>query len=803
MHRPIQSAVVLGAGTMGAQIAAHLANAGVATTLLDIVPSELTEAERQAGLGLDDRSVRDRYSRLGLERAKKIQPAAFFTPAKADLISVGNLEDDLAAVGDADWVIEAVVEDLGVKRDLMARLDALRGEATIVSSNTSGIPLAQIAEGASDELRAHFLGTHFFNPPRYLKLLELIPTTSTDPKVVARMTAFAERRLGKGVVICKDTPNFIANRLGSVGGAFLLDYALAHGYGVEEVDAVTGTPIGRPKTASFRLLDLVGLDVASHVRRNLAEALEDDLAVAVLRSEAAERLTEAMLERGWLGNKAEAGFYKRVKQDGVTEFWPLNLSTWEHEPPAKPSFDSVGKVKDLDSPVDRIRGLLNADDRAGQLVRAVVYHGLSYASHCIPEIADTPRPIDDAMRWGFQHEIGPFELWDALGVPATVEAMAAEGHPAADWVGRMLADGRNTFYDYQGTLAAGVYRPADGAVVPLPRDPGQIQLGLLKPDHRVEHNDGASLIDLGEGVLGLEFHTKGNALDEDVFRMLDLGLSRAKDSFAGLLIANEADNFSLGANLFTVAVAAQNGLWDQLDEAVRAFQSLAMRMRQSPVPVVVAPAGMALGGGAELVMHAGRVVAAAESYIGLVEVGAGVVPAGGGCKEMLRRIVNPVVRIENGDALAPMQKLFETVGQAEVARSAEAARQLGFLSAADRVVMNRDHRIAEAKRELLHMAPTYQPPDPELIYAGGRDLLSALRMAIFSFREGGYISEYDAHIGEKLAFVLTGGELSQPAWVDPWYILDLEREAFLSLAGEPKTQARMWHLLQEGRPLRN
>lgn len=804
MKRPIQRAVVIGAGTMGSQVAAHLANAGVATHLLDIVPPELTDREEEAGLTREDTRVRNRLARQGLANALEASPAAFFTEDKAAWITIGNLKDDLEVAAEADWVIEAIVENLEIKRALMEQLDELRGERTIVSTNTSGIPVNEIAEGRSQEFKRHFLGTHFFNPPRYLKLLEVIPAEETIPVVLARIEGFAEIRLGKGVVRCKDTPNFIGNRIGSVGGAFVMDYAMEHGYSVEEVDALTGPLIGRPKTATFRLLDLVGLDVATHVRQNLAEALPKDEAAEYLRSERSKQVTEAMLERGWLGKKAGQGFYKKVVQDGGKEYWPLDLERLEHKPPEKTKFESVGQAKDLETPAERVKSMVGAEDRAGDLVRAVVFHGLSYASKRVPEIADTPKPIDDAVRWGFQHEVGPFELWDGMGVAETVEHMTAAGYEPAQWVRDMLGSGVETFYQYEGPRAVAVYRPDDQEYVGLEPAPKALELATLKTEGRtLEENDGASLIDLGDGVACLEFHTKGNSLDEDIFDMMETALARVEREFQGLVVANDADNFSLGANLFTIAVAAQNELWDQLEEAVRTFQNLNMRIRHFARPVVIAPRGRTLGGGAELTMHGARAIVAAESYIGLVEVGAGVIPAGGGCKEMLRRVVGPVAAVENGDVLPPLQKVFETVGQAQVARSAEQARDLGFLGPSDRVVMNAEHRLAEAKREVMHLASGYRPPDPEKIYAAGRDAQAALKVAIFSYREAGYISEYDAHVGEQLARVLTGGELSAPAWVDPWYILDLECEAFLSLAGEEKTQARMWHLLQEGKPLRN
>ncbi len=807
MKYHIHRAVVIGAGTMGAAIAAHLANAGVPVTLLDIVPNKLTPDEEKRGLTLQDAQVRNRIVREGLERAQKSRPASFFTPEHAALVSIGNLEDDLGVVAGADWVIEAIVENLKIKRSLMERIDSLRSSHTIVSTNTSGIPVASIAEGMSESFRQHFLGTHFFNPPRYLKLLEIIPTKETLPEVVQVISHFGEYRLGKGIVPAKDTPNFIGNRLAFGSAAFALDYILEKGYTVDEVDAITGPAIGNPKTATFRLIDLVGIDVWDHVGRNLAPAIPHDAhALRYLGSERVNHLIGTLVERGALGNKTKQGFYKEVRNaEGGKEFWSLDLKTLEYKPPQKVRFESIGKVRDEEDLGKRMRTLMKADDRAGELVRALTFQSLAYASERIPEIADTPKPIDDAMRWGFGREAGPFEIWDMLGVAETIEGMKAAGFPPAAWVEEMLSNGCQSFYQSQGQTAVGVYNPALGGYEPIVRPAGLVLLREQKAAGRlIKRNPGASLVDLGDGVACVEFHTKMNALDDDIFNMILEGLDRTEREFEGLVIGNEAEAFSAGANLFMVVMGAQGGMWDQLEAAVKKMQDMNMRMRYSPKPVVIAPAGLALGGGAEVTMHASRVVASVELYAGLVEIGAGVIPAGGGTKEMLRRVLNPPMRTKNVEPLPLLQRLFEQIGLAKVSTSAEEARQMGILSPCDRTVMSREHLLSEAKKEVLHLAGCgYAPPIPEQIFAAGRDALAALRVGIHMMKEGGYITAYEAHIAGKLAYVLTGGEISAPAWVSEQYILDLERDAFLSLCGEEKTQQRMWNLLQTGKVLRN
>lgn len=800
MTYKIHRAVVIGSGTMGASIAAHLANAGVPVTLLDIVPE-----------GAVDKAARNKIVNEGWDRCLKAKPANLMSAELKTFVKLGNLEDDFGVIAEADWICEAVIENLKIKQELMARIDEVRKPNAIVSTNTSGIPVTAIAEGRSKEFKKHFLGTHFFNPPRYLKLLEVIQTKDTDKAVVEFMSHFGEYRLGKGIVLCKDTPNFIGNRIAFGTGAFGMDFILKNGYTVDEVDSITGPLMGRPKTATFRLMDLVGIDVWDHVGRNLAPLIpHDKLGQEYLKSEAPNKLIATLIERKWLGNKTKVGFYKEVRNaEGKKEFWSLDLNTLEHVVPSKPRFDSVKAAKDVEVLGDRLKVILEAPsaDKAAQLAKAFTYQGFQYASSIIPEVAETVKPIDDAVRWGFMHKAGPFEIWDMLGVKETVKKMKAAGYPAAKWVDAMLKAGVESFYQYKRSSPAdkngekvAVYDVVKGKYAKLKKPEGVI---VLKQQKIVAQNAGATLHDIGDGVACLEFHTKMNSLDEDIMNMT-VETFEHLDNFDGLVIGNEAENFSAGANLFMMVVGAQQGMWDMLDGAVRKLQDMNMRMRYSPKPIVVAPAGLTFGGGCEIIMHASRVVAASETYIGLVELGVGVIPAGAGTKEMLRRIVNPVMRVENAEPLAALQKAFLQMGQAKVATSAEEARGMNILMPADRTVLNRDHLLVEAKKEVLHMLSAgYKPPAPEPIYAAGRDALAAIRIGAWMFKEGQYITQYDHHVAGKLAYVMCGGELTKPAWVSEQYILDLEREAILSLFGEEKTQARMWSILQTGKPLRN
>lgn len=794
MKYQIHKAVVIGSGTMGAAIAAHLANAGVPVTLLDIVPKDAPA---------EDKAARNKIVNEGWDRCVKTKPANLMSAELKTLITLGNLEDDFGVVAEADWICEAIVENLKIKQDLMVRIDEARKPTSIVSTNTSGIPIHDIAEGRSKEFKKHFLGTHFFNPPRYLKLLEVIPTKDTDKEVVEFISWFGENRLGKGIVLCKDTPNFIGNRVFFGMSTFGMNYILENDYTVDEVDALTGPLIGHPKTATFRLADLVGLDIWEHVGKNLGPAIpHDKLGQQYLAAEKPKELVGKLIERKWLGNKTKIGFYKEARgADGKKEFWSLNLKTLEHVPPTKPRFDSVKVAKDVEDLGDRLKVMLEADDKAAKLVKALTYQSFQYTSSVIPEIADSPKPIDDATRWGFSHEAGPFEIWDMLGVKETVKKMKAEGYPAAKWVNDMLKAGIESFYQIKNGEKIAVYDVVKGKYVKLKKPEGVVMLKGVKV---VSENAGATLRDMGDGVACLEFHTKMNALDEDIMNMSLEAFERLDKDFDGLVIGNEAENFSAGANVFMMVVGAQQGMWDMLDAATRKLQDLNMRIRYSPKPIVVAPAGLTLGGGCEITMHASRVVAAAEAYIGLVELGVGLIPAGGGTKEMLRRIVNPMMRLENTEPLAALQKVFLQIGQAKVATSAEEARDMNILNPQDRIVMNRSQLLAEAKKEVLHMVSAgYRPPVPELIYAAGRDALAAIRIGAWMFKEGQYITAYDHHVAGKLAYIMSGGDLTRPQWVSEQYILDLEREAILSLFGEEKTQARMWNILQTGKPLRN
>jgi 3-hydroxyacyl-CoA dehydrogenase len=800
----IERAAVLGAGTMGAQIAAHLANARVPTILLDIPPRELTPAEQKKGLTLESPEVRNRIAQAGLDAAKKAKPAAFFTPELASYVSVGNFDDDLAKLKDCDLIIEAVVENLEIKRSLYQRVEQHRKPASIVASNTSGIPIRSLAEGMSEDFRQHFLGVHFFNPPRYLHLVEIIRTEWTKPEVSCFMFGFLDQRLGKGVVAAKDRPNFIANRIGTYGAMLTIKTMIEDGYSIEEVDKITGPALGRPKSATFRTFDIVGLDVFAHVIKNLYEALPEDEEREMFV--APEFLTK-MVQGGILGNKTKGGFYQKRKGEGdKSEFFVLEPATLEYRPSQKVKFPALDVAKNIDDTAERIKTLTWGKDRVGAFLWKTFSRTIAYAANRIPEIADTVVEVDRALRWGFGWELGPFEAWDAIGVAKSVARMKEEGLTVPANVEKMLATGATSFYKKEDGQQFYFDFPSN-RYVPLADPLGVIILKSVKDRTGViKKNSGASLIDIGDGVACLEWHSKMNAIGGDNLTMLKFALAEVEKNFAGLVVGNQGVNFCVGANLMLMLMEAQDENWEELDMMGRAFQSSIMSLRYSPKPVVVAPFQLVFGGGCEMVLHADRVRAAAETYIGLVEVGVGIIPAGCGTKEMLVRALDSIPpHMSDADPFPFVKRAFETIALAKVATSAEEARSLGFLNEDDTISMNGDRLIADAKKEVLALAASgYVQPQPRTdILALGMPALSTLKLGIHQMKRAGYISDHDAEIGTQLARILTGGDLNHQTRVSEQYLLDLEREAFLRLIGTRKTQDRIAHMLKTGKPLRN
>lgn len=798
MAYQIRKAAVIGSGTMGGGIAALLTGVGIPVVLLDIPSPDSAPG--------DSPSKRNTIVNNNLKTLQKSRPAQFFQDKDVDLITIGNTADDLDKLADVDWIIEVIIEKLPIKQELMARLDEIRKPGAIISTNTSGLSIEAIAEGRSDDFRRHFLGTHFFNPPRYLKLLEIIPHPDTDPFLLDFMVDFGTSSLGKGCVICKDTPNFIANRFISIIGGFTANYALDNGYTIEEVDALTGPLIGHPKTATFQLQDLVGIDVMVYVGRNLYEAIPDDPWRDVLQHADTERVLNWLMEKKFLGRKSKQGFYKTVTDEsGNRVHLPLNLQTLEYEQPTKVRFDSVGKHRKVENTGERIKAMINEDDRGGQFVWHIHAALFAYASEKLGEIADTIVDIDNANRWGFNHELGPFQIWDAVGVAETLPRLEADGYKVAPWVQEMVESGHTTFYqrNAQGVVV-GYYDPARKEYQPLKLNKDFIVIENLRAEGKtVDRLPGASLLDIGDGVALLEFHSKANSIDEDIVKMAHKALDRLQTDFDGLVIGNQGENFSVGANIFMILMIARNADWQQLDAVVKAGQDLTQALRYASKPIVTAPFGMVLGGGAELTMSGTRSVAHAETYIGLVEFGVGVIPAWGGSKEMLRRNVNPVMESSPiADPLPHVQKVFEQIAMAKVAESAKQGKQMGFFTDADRIITNRDQLLAEAKREVLHLIPNYQPRTVGKIYAAGRDVYAALQTGAWMLGEGNYATEYEVYMAQRLAYVLTGG-VTVPQWVDEQVILDLEREVFIELCHQEKTQARLQHMLENNKPLRN
>ena len=799
----INKAAVLGAGTMGAAIAAHLANAGIPTLLLDIPTPELSSEEAARGLSLDSPAVRNRVVNSLFEASKKLKPAAYMLADNAKLITTGNFADDIEKLRDRDLIIEAVVENLDIKHKIFAEVEKHRKAGAIIASNTSGIPIESIAEPFSEDFKRHFLGIHFFNPPRYMKLVEIIPGKQTSGEVSCSIAGFLDQRLGKGVVPAKDRPNFIANRIGTFGMMATVHEMIAMGFTPTEVDQMTGKAIGHASSATFRTSDLVGLDVLAHVNKNLYPAIpEDDDREMFLVPD----LIEKMLASRLLGDKTGGGFYKKTKTpDGKTEILELDLDTLEYKPQQKTKFPSLEAAKQIDDIAKRINLLVWGHDNVAEFLWKTMSRTFRYAAKRIPEIADTIVEIDNAIKWGFGWEIGVFESWDAVGLERSVERMRAEGQAIPANIEKMVAAGAASFYKDEAG-ARSFFDLTSGEYKPVPERPGVLVLKSVKERSEViRTNPGASLIDIGDGVACLEFHSKMNSLGGDTVQMLNFAIDEVEKNFRGLVIGNQGQNFSVGANLMLLLLAAQEEEWDDINLMVNALQQAIMRIRYSARPVVTAPFGLTLGGGCEISMHGDRVRAAAETYMGQVEVGVGLIPAGCGTKELTMRAMDAAAKAPDADPLAFLKKTFELIGMGKVATSAQEAKSFGLLRECDSISMNGDRLIADAKQQVieLDLLGYVRPVPREDILVLGDSAQAAMKLALHMMKRGGYISDHDELIGKRLARVMSGGEMNHRAYVSEQYLLDLEREAFVSLCGEQKTLERISAMLKTGKPLRN
>lgn len=814
----IRTVAILGAGTMGARIAAHFANAGVRSFLLDIATEK-------------DDAGRNQIAAAGLEAAKKAKPAAFFDASLARLITIGNFEDDLKLLAEADWIIEAIVENLDIKRSLLKKVEAVRKPGTLVTTNTSGLPVGKIAEGFSEDFRRQWFGTHFFNPPRYMRLFELIPTPETDKAAVDAIAHFGDVHLGKGIVYAKDTPNFIGNRIGTFSVLNVMRLMQEMDLTIEEVDALTGQLLGWPKSATFRTIDLVGLDILGHVVSNMTQNITDE------RSDLKPPdFFSQMLQRKWLGDKTKGGFYKKVSggEGKEDERLAIDWKTLDYRPRQKPKFAELEMARNVEDTGARLRMLLGLPEtsgigksaaspasaqktgKAGSFLWAALSELWTYCANRIPEISDSIVEIDRAMRLGFNWEMGPFELWDAAGVAATVERMKREGGPVAANVEKLLQAGRTSWYsdDPKSSSSRSHFDLQNLGLKPVEVPEGVWSVAAAKKSNGVvKKNSGASVVDLGDGVACIEFHSKMNTIGTDIMQLISQTLKSPGpgDNFDAFVITNDAANFSVGANLMLLLMSIQDEEWDDVDLAIRSFQGMTQAVKFSPKPVVIAPFGLTLGGGTEISLHAPALQPHAELYMGLVEVGVGLLPGAGGCKEMLLRAVDsassirPGGRGESVELMEAMKKVFETIATAKVATSAQEARGLGFLKPADRITMNRDRVLSDAKARALEIVRAeYAPPQPrEDIPAPGENVLAMLKMGVHLMRQGGYITEYEVKLGNKVAEVLCGGNVTPGTPVSEQYLLDLEREAFKSLCGEAKTRERIQYTLKTGKTLRN
>ncbi len=796
----IKRAAVLGSGIMGSRIACHFANIGLEVLLLDIPPKELTEAEQKKGLSLDSPAVRNRIVRDSFQTAVKSKPAPLYDKSFADRVSLGNFDDDLSKIADYDWVIEVVVERLDIKKQLFERVEQYRTPGTLITSNTSGIPINLMLDGRSEDFQQHFCGTHFFNPPRYLRLLEVIPSQKTDPAVVDFFMHYGDLYLGKETVLCKDTPAFIANRIGIYSILSAMHTIEKMGLRVGEVDSLTGPLIGRPKSATFRTMDVVGLDTTVNVANNLFGALEHDEARDAFQL---PTIVKELYDRRWLGDKTGQGYYKKGKDaKGKTEIKELDFSTYEYTERSKAKYPSLEMAKPKDDIKERFNILLNAPDKAGEFYRAHFYQVFAYCSNRIPEIADELYRIDQAVCAGFGWDHGPFETWDMLGVKETLAKMKEAGYEPNDWVQEMLDSGAERFYRAQDGQRQ-YYDIDSKSYKVIPGTDNLVLLDTLRDNKVLWSNDGAAIFDLGDGVLGVEFRTKMNTLGAEPIEAINRAIDMAEKDYTGVVIGNEGPNFSAGANLAMLFMYAVDQEFDEVDMMIRQFQNTIMRVRYSAVPVVVAPHGMTLGGGCEMTMHADHVQAGAETYTGLVEVGVGLIPAGGGTKEMALRVSD---NLEAGDVeLNALQSAFMNIATAKVSTSAQEAYHLHYLRPSDRITMNQDRLLADAKDAVLDLAEQgySQPVMRQDIKVQGKTGMALFLAGIYGMHQGHFISDHDKKIAEKIANVMCGGPLSYPQMVSEQYLLDLEREAFLSLSGEKKTLERIQSILQGGKPLRN
>jgi len=803
----IHKVAVLGAGTMGARIAAHFANAGVPSYLLDIVPSDA------------DAASRNKMAAAGLDAAKKSKPAAFMDASLSRLVTVGNFEDDLKKLVDVDWVIEAVVENLELKRALLRKVEAIRKPGTIITTNTSGLPVGKIAEGFSDDFRKNWFGTHFFNPPRYMRLLELIPTPEADRAAMDAVAHFCDVQLGKGVVWAKDTPNFIGNRIGTFSVLNVMRLMQEMDFSIEDVDALTGQAVGWPKSATFRTIDLVGLDILGHVVGNMTQNVHDERSELKLPD-----FYKQMLERKWLGDKAKGGFYKKVKggEGKEDERLAIDWKTLEYRSRQKPKFAALDMAKNVEETGARVRMLLGMDgggakgDKAGAFLWNALSDLWTYCANRVPEISDSIVEIDRAMKMGFNWELGPFELWDTVGIEATVARMTSENKPIADNAKKLLASGQKTWYEDAPKAASGraYFDLVMAGYKPVEVPGGVWSVAVAKKSNGVvKKNSGASLVDLGDGIACIEFHSKMNSLGADIISLITQILKPGGpgDNFDAFVMTNDATNFSVGANLMLLLMAVQEGEWDEVDLVIRQFQGMTQAIKFSPKPVVVSAFGLCLGGGTEISLHAPARQPHAELYTGLVEVGVGLLPGGGGCKEMLLRAVDSAATIRPGgrgesvELMEAMKRAFETIATAKVATSAEEARGLGFVTESDRITMNRERVLSDAKARALELVKAgYEPPVMRTdIPAPGESILAVLKLGVHMMRQGDYITEYEVKLATKIAEVLCGGSITPGTPISEHYVLDLEREGFKSLCGEKKTQERIQYTLKTGKTLRN